>query len=75
MGFHIEGDCKTCLGIGSIVDDDDKEAMYEEAARMIDKDGFKSLAMAIKDLHERRRYRFHTCPVCNGTGISNENDD
>ena len=69
MGFHKEGDCTTCTGIGYVVEDDDKEAMYAEADRMVDTNGFVSYAMAIKKLYDSKRYHFHTCPDCGGTGI------
>ena len=69
MGFHKDGDCNTCIGIGYVVDDEDREAMSDEADRMAERNGFMSYAMAVKDLYEKRRYRFHVCPDCGGTGI------
>ena len=69
MGFHKEGDCRTCDGIGAVVDDKDRDKMYDEAERMTDKNGFMSLAMAIKELYNKGSYSFHKCPDCGGTGI------
>lgn len=68
MAFHKNGDCENCNGIGYVVDDCDKNAMYDEADRMTENAGFMSMAMAVRQLYKTQKYKFHVCPECHGTG-------